>query len=133
MVHDVRLGGSEKVFVERIKSLRINGPYFAALTREALRQKFGGGGDVLLDGIDQATLETPERFAAEMEKRFGSGSAQFYVTIVKLGESGLFRPSELLGLGSRDYPLIPSRGGPHVPLHDHRIEDEEGNYAEPSA
>jgi hypothetical protein len=119
--------------VERIARLRFGGNDFAALTRESLRRKFGGGGDVLLDGIDQSILESPERFAAEMYRRFGSGSTQFYITIVKYGESGLFHPVQPSELDSLVFPMIPSAEAKRLlALHEHRIRDEEGNYAEPS-
>ena len=123
----------EKAFVERMERLGFGGPDFAALAREALRQKFGGAGDVLLKGMNQSTLEAPELFSAEMHRRFGPGAAQFCVTIVRLAESGLFQSSEPSGLESLIYPMVPSVEGKRlVALHEHRIKDEEGNYPEPS-
>jgi hypothetical protein len=123
----------EKAFVERLARLGFTGPDFAELAREALRRKFGGGGDVLLEGMDRSTLEEPEVFAAEMNRRFGPGAKQFCVSIVGLAESGLFHPSQPSGLESLIYPMVPSIEGRRLlALHNHRIKDEEGNYAEPS-
>lgn len=82
-----------KAFEERIARLGFRGPDFAAMAREALRGKFGVGGDVLLGGMDRAVLESPKRFAAEMYRRFGRGSMEFYVTIVKFGEFLTFAPN----------------------------------------
>lgn len=123
----------EEAFVERMSRLGFRGPDFAALTREALRQKFGGAADVLLQGMDQATLEAPNLFATEMHRRFGLGARQFCVTIVRLGESGLFQSAEPSGTESLIYPMVPPVEGKRLlTLHEHRIKDEEGNYAEPS-
>ena len=123
----------EKAFVERMARLGFGGPDFAALAREALRQKFGGGGDVLLNGMDQMTLEAPELFAAVMHRRFGPGAMQFCLTIVRLAESGHFHSPRDSGLESLIYPMVPPVEGKRlIALHEPRIEDEEGNYAEPS-
>ena len=122
----------EKAFVERMARLGFGGPDFAALVREALRQKFGGGGDVLLGGMGRSTLEAPELFAAEMHRRFGPGAMQFCVMIVRLAESGLFQPPEPSGRESLVYPTLPLVEGKRLlALHEQRIQDEEGNYAEP--
>ena len=123
----------EKAFVERMARLGFGGPEFAALIREALRQKFGGGGDVLLGGMDRPTLEAPERFASEMCRRFGPGAMQFCVTIVRLAESGLFQSSQTPGLESLVYPMLPAVEGKRLlALHEHRFKDEAGMYGESS-
>jgi hypothetical protein len=84
----------EKAFVEHVTRLKIGGPNFAKLAREALEAEYGGEIDALFSGLSQETLESPERFAAEVFKTFGKEAMPYYVTILKYAESGLYQPEQ---------------------------------------
>ena len=116
-----------------METLKIGTTNFGELTRQALRSKFGGGGDALLQDISEDTLGTPELFAGEMSAMFGRGAVQFFSIITKFYESGRFMPpqkptfaEQLLGqLGPAPEGTSPPK---MVPFHDFRIKDEEDNY-----
>ena len=122
-------------FLDRVTVLNIGGRNFGSLTRQALQSKFGGGGDALLSGMSDETLGNPNMFAGEMFDIFGKGAVQFFSMIIKFYESGRYQPPQgptvaeqlLLELG---HPGERSAGPHMVPLHDFRIKDEEGNYAD---
>ncbi len=84
----------EKAFVEHITRLNVEGPDFAALVRRALEAEYGGEIDNLLNGLDQTTIQDPEKLAAELFKAFGADAMNYYVTIIKYAESGRFQPEE---------------------------------------
>jgi len=84
----------EKAFVERIDRLNLDGPTFALLVNEALEAEYGGEVDNLTKDFDQATLESPERFAEGMFEMLGTDAMQYYSTIIKYAESDRFQPEE---------------------------------------
>ena len=84
----------EKAFVGHMSRSGITGPDFARLTKEAFEAEFGGEGDTLLKGLSREAFEDPKRFASEVYKTFGMGALQYYVTIVKYVDSGMFHPEE---------------------------------------
>jgi hypothetical protein len=127
------LNSDSKLFVDRVEALKIRTPDFGELTRQALRSKFGGGGDALLQDIPEDTLGNPELFAGEMSAIFGRGAVQFFSIIVRFYESGRFKPpqrptfAEQL-LGQLGHPPEGASPPKMIPFHDFRIKDEEGNY-----
>lgn len=80
--------------MEHIARLNIEGPGFAMLVSEALEAEYGGEVDNLMKGLSQGTLESPEKFAGELFKTFGTEAMQYFVTIIKYAESGRFQPEE---------------------------------------
>jgi hypothetical protein len=89
-----RLNEYERAFVDHMVRSSMAGPDFARLAKEAFEAELGGEGDALLKGLDQQTLENPERFASEIYKAFGLGALQYYVMIVKYVDAGKFHPEE---------------------------------------
>ena len=82
----------DRAFVDHMSRLGLKGASFARLTKEVFEAKFGGGGDSLLSGWSQETLEDPERFASEVHRTFGMGALQYYVLIVRYLNAGRFNP-----------------------------------------
>jgi len=82
----------DRAFVDHMSRLGLKGTNFAKLTKEVFEAKFGGGGDALLKGWTQETLEDPERFASEVHRIFGMGALQYYVLIVRYLNAGRFNP-----------------------------------------
>jgi len=82
--------------------LNIDGPDFAALTRQALEAEYGGEIDNLLNSLDQSTIQNPGKFASELFKAFGTGAMKYYVTIIKYAESGRFHPEESAELAKEE-------------------------------
>jgi hypothetical protein len=127
------LNSDSKLFLERVEALKISPPNFGELTRQALRSKFGGGGDALIQDISEDTLGNPELFAGEMSAIFGRGAVQFFSIITKFYESGKFRPPQkptfaeqlLAQLGRPPEGVSPPK---MVPFHDFRRKDEQDNY-----
>lgn len=79
----------------RITKLNISaGPYFAALTKEALEREWGGQVVALLAGISQKTLESPKKFASALYKIYGEGAMKYFSQIVIYAESGKFHPEK---------------------------------------
>jgi hypothetical protein len=91
---DVRQGETlndyEKAFVEHIAKLNIQGAAFAKLVQEGLEAEYGGEIGTLLSSLKPPTLESPEKFAAELYRTLGTGAMPYYVTIIKFAESGRF-------------------------------------------
>jgi hypothetical protein len=88
------LNDYEKAFVEHIAKLNIQGAAFTRLVREGLEAEYGGEIGTLLSGLKPTTLESPEKFAAELYRILGSGAMPYYVTIIKFAESGRFSPEQ---------------------------------------
>ena len=85
----------EKAFVERMAQLKFSaGPTFAALTKEALEREWGKEGDAPLAGLDDETLESPEKLARELYKVYGSEALRYFSLIARYAESGDFKPEE---------------------------------------
>jgi len=130
------LNDYEKVFVAKMMQLKKSGVAFEELAREALAAKFGGATDVLLRDLSPDARADPELFVKELSRIFGRGVMSVYEPIAKYVDFGLYSPrnqSPVLDLIQR---LGPSQGGmgtdQRVSLHEHRIEDEGGNYADNS-
>jgi hypothetical protein len=127
------LNDYEKSFVLRMQRLRGTGIDFGALAREALVGKFGGATEVLLRGLSPDAMVNPDLFVKELTKIFGRGAIGVFEPIVKYVDMGLYS-------GAGDTPVLallrqlgpPSSGLAQggLPLHDHRIQDEDGNYSE---
>ena len=123
----------EKSFVQKMQRLRGSGIDFEALAREALVGKFGGATEVLLRDLSPEALVNPGLFVKELSNIFGRGAMGVYEPIIKYVDMGLYKrggDSPVLALLRQ---LGPSSGGPAqsgLPLHDQRIKDEDGNYAE---
>ena len=123
----------EKSFVLKMQRLKRVGIEFEALAREALVGKFGGATEVLLRDLRPEALVDPDLFVKELTKIFGRGALGVYEPIVKYVDMGLYSrggDSPVLALLGQ---LGPPSGGlaqGAMPLHDHRIKDEDGNYSE---
>ena len=124
----------EKTFVLRMGRLKTAGIDFQALAREALAGKFGGATEVVLRDLSPEALEQPERFVNELTRIFGRGAMGFYEPITKYVDLGLYSQagnSPIMGLLRQLGP--PEEGESETGktlLHEHRIKDEEGNYAD---
>jgi len=127
------MNNESRTFLDRVDQLKIPETNFAELTKQALESKFGGGGDALLRGFGQDTLNSPEMFAGELSALFGRGAVQFFTIITKYYESGKFKPpmmptfAEQL-LGQLGPPPEGASGPQMVPFHNFRVKDEEDNY-----
>jgi hypothetical protein len=84
----------EKAFVDHVEELGIGSEAFPALVREALEAEYGGEIDAVFKELSQETLESPEKFATEVFRVFGTSAMQYYVSILKYAESGNFHPQE---------------------------------------
>lgn len=80
--------------MEHVARWNFDGPTFAALVRQAMEAEYGGEINSMLSGIKQQTFENPKKFAKELSKTFGETAMQYFVTIIKFGESGRFHPEE---------------------------------------
>jgi len=116
-----------------MRRLRGAGINFEALAREALVGKFGGATEVLLRDLSPEALVNPDQFVKELSKIFGGGAMGVYEPIVRYVDMGLYSRGGdtpvltlLRQLGSPVGGL--SQGG--LPLHDHRVKDEDGNYSD---
>jgi hypothetical protein len=126
----------ERDFVTQMKRLQKSGYDFEAGSREALEGKFGGASVVLLRDLSDVARAEPLRFAEELERIFGRGSIGFLEPVVKYAEAGRFPLADpkktaydhLLGQLGPPTGERPDQGS--VPLHEHRVRDEEGNYSD---
>ena len=120
--------GYEAAFVAKMSLLSRQGFDFERGARAALEAKFGGAADVLLRDMTEEERKEPGLFASELMKAFGRGAMGFLEPIRAYGDRGLF-PRK----GDRE-PFQMAMGSPggSLPLHDHRIRDEQGNFAEDS-
>ena len=103
------------------------------LAREALTAKFGGAADVMLGGLSVETLSDPKLFVGAMSRIFGRGAMGIYEPIVKYVDLGLYggqQSSPVLDLIRQLGPASTSEVTRTVPLHDQRVKDDEGNYAD---
>ena len=127
-----RLNDYEKSFILKMQRVMRAGVGFDALAREALVGKFGGATEVLLRDLTPQALDDPELFVRELAKIFGRGAMGVYEPIAKYVDMGLYSQasnSPVLALLRQLGPPMSSEtvaGG--VPLHQHRIKDEDGNY-----
>lgn len=80
--------------MEHVARWNFDGPTFVALVRQAMEAEYGGEINNMLSGIKQQTFENPKKFAKELSKTFGDTAMQYFVTIIKFGESGRFHPEE---------------------------------------
>ena len=122
----------EKYFVAKTAPLCRAGVSFQDLAREALSAKFGGAAEVLFRGLSPDALVDPSHFAIEMSHTFGRGAMGFLEPIEKYVDMGLYASqssSPVLDL-IRTLGTTPGsvEGGSSIPLHDHRVKDEDGNY-----
>jgi hypothetical protein len=124
----------EKSFVLRTTRLKSAGIDFQELAREALVAKFGGAADVLLRDLSGRALNEPSYFVEEMSRIFGRGAMGFYEPIIKYADQGLYgrsQDSPILSLLRQLGPSLSANSSQDpVFLHEHRIKDEEGNYAD---
>jgi hypothetical protein len=121
----------ERYFVEKMKVVQTGGIDFGDLSKEALGGKFGGAAVVLLRDLSPEALKEPERFVLEMSRIFGRGAIGVFEPIIRYVEMGLYTPSQDSPIQSLLLKLGPSKGQAEqsgIPLHEHRIKDEEGNY-----
>jgi len=124
----------EKLFVSKMARLRGSGIDFESLAREALTGKFGGATDVMLRDLSPAALREPEYFVKELSGIFGRGAVAIYEPIAKYVELGLYGPRQ----DSPVLSLLHQLGESHdtaresnpILLHEHRIKDEQENYAD---
>jgi hypothetical protein len=84
----------ERAFVEHMSRSEVDGDDFARLTRDAFEAELGGQGATLLTAVSQEALRSPERFASELYKTFGTEALKYFVMIVKYVDSGRFHPQE---------------------------------------
>jgi hypothetical protein len=131
------MNASEKAFLSKSNWMVKSGISFEALAREALAAKFGGSSESILRGLSFEALARPESFLASMSRLFGNGAIAIYDPITKYIDKGLYTAegySPVLDLIRR--LGVPKRGGqtaPGVFLHDHRVQDEAGNYPDNSS
>ena len=130
----------EQDFVLRMKGLVHAGPDFANLVKDALLETMGeAGSSVLLVGMDKATLEQPARFARELMRFFGAGSASVLKVVVTRASGSRRTAVERSSSGTLGVVLDEGEGpearlgvGPirQAYLHDHRMKDELDEYRE---
>jgi len=129
-----RLNDYEKSFVLKMQRVMRAGVGFEALAREALVGKFGGATEVLLRDLSTQALDDPELFVKELAKIFGRGAMGVYEPIVRYVDMGLYSQAPNSPVLSLLRQLGPSMSGGTVaggvPLHEHRIKDEDGNYSD---
>jgi len=126
------LNDNEKSFVLKMQRVVRAGVGFEALAREALVGKFGGATEVLLRDLSPQALDEPELFVKELARIFGRGAKGVYEPIVRYVDMGLYSKASDSPVLALLRQLGPSLGGgtvaDGVPLHEHRIKDEDGNY-----
>lgn len=114
--------------------LRRAGIDFEALARESLTGKFGGATEVLLRDLTPTALREPERFVNELSEIFGQGVNGILEPIVRYVDMGLYHPKydtpllELLRQLGPSQAVVADQN--QIVLHDQRIQDEQGNYAD---
>ncbi len=126
----------ERTFLAKTVRLSRSGVNFEDLAREALSSKFGGATDVLLHGLSPEVLADPNMLVKAMTKMFGRGALGIYEPIVKYVDLGLYGTkgfSPVLELIRQLGPAaLTDEERELIPLHDQRIEDEHGDYADDS-
>jgi hypothetical protein len=123
----------EKSFVLKTERVKAAGVDFQGLAREALTGKFGGAADVLLRGLSPRALSEPESFVHEVSKIFGRGAMGVFEPITKYVDLGLYGSSQnspILALLRQLGPATGADQAKPVLLHDHRVQDEQGNYSD---
>ncbi len=127
----------ERAFLLKTVRLSRSGVNFEELAREALSSKFGGATDVLLRGLSPEILADPNLFVKAMSKMFGRGALGIYEPIVKYVDLGIYGTggsSPILELIRQLGPAAATGEERKLtPLHDQRIADEHGDYADDSA
>jgi hypothetical protein len=131
------LNDYEKTFVLKTTRLRSSGVDFQGLAREALTGKFGGAADVLLRDLSSRGLTDPVYFVQEISRIFGRGSMGILEPITRYVEMGLYTTNQSSSIESLLGQFGPAPDSPPgdntVLLHQHRVEDEEGNYSDGEA
>jgi len=126
----------EKMFVAKMSPLKKLGISFEELAREALTAKFGGATEVLLRDLSPGARENPELFVKELSRMFGGGVMSVYEPILKYVDFGMYGPRGQSPVSDLIQRLGPPEGGMRtdgwVGLHQHRIKDEGGDYADNS-
>jgi len=123
-----------KDFVLKVGRLTKGGIDFEDLTKAALSGRFGGATDVLLRDLSGAALKDPEQFVRETSRIFGRGAIGIYEPIIRFVDLGLYSKESDSPILELIRQLGPPNGGHAEPskalLHEHRVKDEQGNYAE---
>ncbi len=125
----------EKAFISRMARLQRSGYDFGGGSRQALESKFGGAAEVLLRDLSEQARNDPTLFVTELTHTFGRGSIGFMEPVLKWADRGLFPPATP---AQSAYSTIASRlpeGGDGeeeetIPLHEHRVKDDEGRYSD---
>jgi hypothetical protein len=126
----------EKSFVDKVSRFTASGIDFEVLAREAIIEKFGGAAGALFSDLRNGILKEPGLFAQEFSRKFGRGAIGFLEPIVKYAESGRYyenhadRSNLLEIIHQIGPPGSQSEWQRKTQLHDHRIKDEQENYAE---
>ncbi len=124
----------ERTFLTKTVRLSRSGVNFEALAREALSAKFGGATDVLLRGLSPASLADPSLFVKDMSSMFGRGALGIYEPILKYVDMGMYGSqgsSPVLDLIRQLGPAaMNGEETEMIPLHDQRIRDQHGDYAD---
>jgi hypothetical protein len=106
---------------------------FESLARESLEGKFGGSADVLLRGLSPAALTQPEAFVRELTEMFGQGADGVLEPMSKYAEMGIYGTNlntmMLRMLNRLGPPPAVATERESILLHNHRVVDEQGNYA----
>ena len=123
----------EKSFILKMQRLGGAGIDFEALAREALVGKFGGATEVLLRDLSPEAMVNPDQFVKELSKIFGRGAMGVYEPIVKYVDMGLYSrggDTPVLTLLRQLGPPVGGLSEGGMPLHEHRVKDEDGNYSD---
>jgi len=127
------LNDYERTFVFKMNRVQRAGINFEDLAREALVGKFGGATEVMLRDLSANALADPGLFVMELNGIFGRGAIAVFEPIVRYVDLGLYSQggnSPILALLSQLGPALADGVTTGVLLHDQRVKDEDGNYAD---